>query len=102
LSASTYDPLAASTYMEDEADPWSGAPTPSRTPALPGTNGAGNGIAGGLAAMGGGALGRLMNGMNIGGASTAGTSVLIGMSTLHAFLLSMPLAENAHASAYSR
>ncbi|KAI5448800.1 Sorting nexin mvp1 [Naganishia albida] len=28
LSASTYDPLAASTYMDPEPDPWSGAPTP--------------------------------------------------------------------------
>lgn len=80
LSASAYDPLAASTYMEDEADPWSGVPTPSRTPALAGASGAGSAIAGGLASIGGGALGRLMNGMSIGAGGTVGTSNLIGQS----------------------
>lgn len=56
--------------MEEEPDPWSGAPTPER--------GAASAAASGLAAgIGGGALGRLMNGIS-GAAGAATTGNLIG------------------------
>ncbi|KAJ9106295.1 hypothetical protein QFC21_001440 [Naganishia friedmannii] len=81
LSAAAYDPLASSAYMEEEPDPWSGAPTPSRTPGLAAGGGAAaNAISSGLAGMGGGALGRLMNGLNMGGPNGVAAPLVIGMS----------------------
>ncbi|KAJ9109858.1 hypothetical protein QFC19_001837 [Naganishia cerealis] len=64
--------------MEEEPDPWSGAPTPSRTPGLAANNNAANAISSGLAGIGGGALGRLMDGLNMNGASSPGTPLVLG------------------------
>jgi hypothetical protein len=70
--------------MEEEPDPWSGAPTPSRTPGLAGGSTAANAISSGLAGMGGGALGRLMNGLNMGGTNGAAAPLVIGKSDCRA------------------
>ncbi|KAJ9126793.1 hypothetical protein QFC24_001825 [Naganishia onofrii] len=70
--------------MEEEPDPWSGAPTPSRTPGLAGGSTAANAISSGLAGMGGGALGRLMNGLNMGGTNGAAAPPVIGYISLTA------------------
>jgi hypothetical protein len=53
--------------MEEEPDPWSGAPTPERGQGA---------VAAGLAGIGGGALGRLMNGISgAAGAVTPGNLI---------------------------